>query len=123
MANDKRVLVADAGSGVGLEVVKLLRARGSPVTGLVRNPVYAEGLQSLGAEMVKADAFDPVATLAAVGASGASAIVCTLGGRPEDGRRIDHIGVENLIAAAKDAGTRWSERRPQHRARRPDRLK
>lgn len=104
MADDNHTLVAGAGSGVGLEVVKLLRARGSPVTGLVRNPDYAQRLKDLGAEMVQADAFDPTATMAAVSASGANAIVCTLGGRPEDGRRIDHVGVENLIAAAKAVG-------------------
>jgi len=104
MTTDKRILVAGAGSGVGREVVTVLRARGNPVTGLIRNPKYAEGLQGLGAETIQGDAFDLDATSAAVGASGADAIVCTLGGRPEDGRRIDHIGVENLIAAAKEAG-------------------
>ncbi len=104
MSDGNRILVAGAGSGVGLEVVRVLRAGGRPVTGLIRNPDYEERLQSFGAETVRGDAFDPDATRIAVGASDADAIVCTLGGKPEDGRRIDHVGVENLIAAAKAAG-------------------
>lgn len=100
----KRVLVAGAGSGVGLEAVKLLRGQDRPVTALIRNKQYEAALADLGADVVHSDLGDRDATVAAVASSGANAIVCTIGSKPGDAKRIDFVGVQHLIEGARKAG-------------------
>ncbi len=98
------VLVAGAGSGVGLEVVKILCASAVPVCALIRNKAYEAELQALGAEVLYCDVSDSAATSAALKGSGAGAIVCTLGSKPGETRRIDFIGVQKLVDGAKQTG-------------------
>ena len=102
----ERVLVAGAGSGVGLEVVKRLRQRGRPVVALIRNEQYEKPLHDLGAEIALCDLSDRTATVEALLSTHCDAIVCTIGSKPGDGARIDYVGVQNLLEGADSAAIR-----------------
>lgn len=102
----KHVLVAGGGSGVGLEVVRLLRSKGVAVTALVRNADYAAALEPIGAQIALANALDVRGIEESFLSLHADAIVCTLGSRPTDVQRVDYVGVRNLVQVANKKGVR-----------------
>ena len=99
------VFVAGASRRVGFETVKALRAKGYEVTCFFRNADDRDVVEATGARAVIVDAFDAAAVSTAVSDAGPlDALICTLGGKPGDEPRIDHIGAKNCIDAAKVAG-------------------
>ncbi len=113
-----RVFVAGATGAVGNRLVSLLTSAGHVVFGTTRTPAKAELIRRAGADPVVADGLDAHAVSAAVAAARPDVIVhemTSLGG-VSDLRRFDRVfaisnrlrteGLDNLLAAAKPAGTR-----------------
>lgn len=101
------VLVFGGNRATGLEVVKLLKARGETVTVAVRASSDTGALRALGVATVVADAMDAEQVRAAVAAGRYAAVVSTLGGgRGDRSRRPDFEGNRNAIDAARAAGVR-----------------
>lgn len=104
------VLVIGGNRATGLEVVRLLRARGEDVVALVRPASDASAAEALGARIVRGDAMNPpdlTAALTAVPAGGGfRAIVSTLGATSVDGPRPDFEGNRNAVDAARFAGVK-----------------
>jgi uncharacterized protein YbjT (DUF2867 family) len=102
------VLVIGGNRATGLEVVRLLRARGEDVVVLVRPGSDASAAEALGARIVRGDVMNPpdlAAALAAVPAGGQfRAIISTLGGTSLKGPRPDFDGNRNAVDAARLAG-------------------
>lgn len=96
----KPVFVAGGSRGVGLEVVKLLSAAGTPVHALVRRiDAVAELSKYNGVKCFLGDAFDEAAVQASM--NGCVAAITTLGGKPEaDGKRVDYFGNSNVVEQA-----------------------
>lgn len=99
------VFVAGASRRVGFETVKRLREKGYDVTCFFRNTDDKPAVEATGAKALIVDAFDEKAVNDAIaGAAPVDALICTLGGKPGDEPRIDHIGAKHCINAAKSAG-------------------
>lgn len=74
-----RVLVFGATRNTGLEVVKILRDRGEPVTAFVRPTSDRTELEALGVDFAEGDATDPSTLPAAFAAHRIRAVVSTIG--------------------------------------------
>jgi len=97
------VLVIGATRGTGLEVVKILKARGDDVTALVRVSSDVAELEAMDVDRVVGDAFDPKSLDAALAGKTYRAVISTLGtvrGEP----RVDFDGNRNAIDAAVKSG-------------------
>jgi len=102
-ADPRPVLIFGATRNTGLEVARILRARGQAVTAAVRATSDRSGLQSLGVDFVVADAIDAEAVRTAVAAQDFQAIVTTVAcSRCEPPP--DFLGNRNIIDAAKAEG-------------------
>jgi nucleoside-diphosphate-sugar epimerase len=113
-----RVFVAGASGAVGSRLLPLLLSAGHTVVGLTRNLVNAEAIGRTGAAAAVADALNRAAIVDAVVAAKPDVIVheMTSLGDANDLRRFDRSfgvtnrlrteGLQNLLAAAKQAGTR-----------------
>ena len=105
-ASDGPVLVVGATGNTGRRVVEQLRARGVAVRAASRKPekMRALGLEAAGAELVALDVLDPESIASAM--AGASAVVCCTGFTPslnfkkDNPAKVDHVGTDNLVAAA-----------------------
>ncbi len=102
-ALDGPVLVFGGTAGVGLETVKVLRARGIPVTVFVRPTSDRTPLEPLGVSYVVGNALNEQEVTAAFSAADFAAVVSSLGGRFGEPRP-EHIGNRNINNAAKAAG-------------------
>ncbi len=102
-ALDGPVLVFGGTAGVGLETVKVLRARGIPVTVFVRPTSDRTPLEPLGVSYVVGNALNEQEVTAAFSAADFAAVVSSLGGRHGEPRP-EHIGNRNINNAAKAAG-------------------
>ncbi len=100
------VLVLGGTRGTGLEVVRILKARGEDVAVLARPSSDAGEAQRLGARIVRGDALNPADIAAALSTAQFRAVVSTLGGRRGDTRRPDFEGNRNAVDAARAAGAR-----------------
>jgi 2-alkyl-3-oxoalkanoate reductase len=112
-----RVFVAGATGAVGSRLVPLLASAGHSVVGLTRTPAKADAIGRAGAEAAVADALNRAAIVAAVASAKPDVIVhaMTSLGAANDLRRFDQAfavtnrlrteGLNNLLAAAKQAGT------------------
>ena len=101
------ILVTGGTGFVGGHVVHELRGRGLPVRCLVRDPHKTSKLAAWGCELVQGDMTDNASIRRAV--EGADTVVDLVGirqGREEQFQRIMVGGTRDLLAAAKDAGTR-----------------
>jgi nucleoside-diphosphate-sugar epimerase len=111
-----RVFVAGASGAIGLRLVAQLTDRGHEVVGSFRTPGHGERIRALGAEPVALDLLDARAVRAAVLAAEPDAIThqATALAGAKFSRKFDKTfmptnrlrteGVDNLIAAAKEAG-------------------
>lgn len=100
------VLVLGGTRGTGLEVVRVLRARGDDVLVLARPASDAGAAEALGARIFRGDAMVPADLNAALAAGGIRAIVSSLGGKNAQGQRVDFIGNRDAVDAARLAGVR-----------------
>lgn len=104
VAPDPRpVLIFGASGKTGYEVVRLLRARGQPVTAAVRSSSDRSRLDPLGVSFVVADALDPAAVRAAAATGNFRAVITTVGCLRCDPPP-DFIGNRNIIDATKASG-------------------
>ncbi|MDX2222983.1 MAG: SDR family oxidoreductase [Rhodospirillaceae bacterium] len=104
-AAGKRIIVFGASRETGLEVTKILAARGDVVTAFVRPGSDRGGLAPLGVAYAVGDALEPASLQAAFAAQRYDAVICTIGGSRGD-RRPDYEGVRNIVDAAKAAGVK-----------------
>jgi len=120
----KTVLVAGGTSASGVELVRVLKARGWRVVAMVRPSSNTAPLEALGVDKVVADAMNPGETAAVFATGEFDAVVSMIGTSARDlpkrrnavdvrirgpekmdpNRRPDFIGNRNLIDAAKAAG-------------------
>jgi uncharacterized protein YbjT (DUF2867 family) len=100
------VLVVGGTRATGLEVVRVLRARGDEVVVLARPESDASAAEALGARIFRGDALNPPDLVAALGSGRFRAVVSTLGGRSLDGPRPDFEGNRNAVDAARMAGVK-----------------
>ena len=95
-------LVAGASRRVGFKTVQLLRKLDHEVTCFFRSKNALDSINALGARPYIVDALD-ISSLANLmnDSPKTDAIICTLGSKPGDERRVDHIGASNCISLAK----------------------
>ena len=103
---DGAVLVIGGTRGTGLEIVRLLRARGDEVVALVRPGSDASGPEALGATVIRGDAMRTADLAAAFEDRRFRAVVSTLGARSLKEARPDFEGNRNAVDAARAAGVR-----------------
>lgn len=99
------ILIAGATRGTGLEVARLLTARGVDVTALVRPTADLQRILQLPVKLCRGDVLDAKAVQAAFASGNFRAVVCTVGGRRGEPRP-DYQGTRNLVDAAGAAGVR-----------------
>jgi uncharacterized protein YbjT (DUF2867 family) len=90
--------------GTGLEIVKLLRQQGDEVTVLARKSSNTGAVEEIGARLVVGDALDRDSLDAALRQGSYRMVISTIGGRTQDGGRVDGVGNINMIEATKAAG-------------------
>jgi NADH dehydrogenase len=101
------VLVTGGTGFVGPHVVHALRARGTEVRALVRDPARATSLSAWGVELVRGDVTDPASVHAAcAGCDAVVHLVAIIKGSREEFEHVMSQGTRNLAAAAQDAGVR-----------------
>jgi nucleoside-diphosphate-sugar epimerase len=110
-----RIFLAGASGVIGTRLIPLLVAADHEVAGMTRSPEKATAIAALGATPVVCDVFDADALAAAVVDFHPDAILHELTDLPDDPSRIAEFGplnarirregTENLLAAAKAAGT------------------
>ncbi|WP_446831470.1 SDR family oxidoreductase [Candidatus Foliamicus sp.] len=97
------VLLFGGTRNTGLEVAKLLTARGDRVTAFVRPSSDRSGLEPLGVDFAVGDALDPETVQAAFEAGDYTAAITTVGCFSCDPRP-DYLGNANIFDAAAAAG-------------------
>jgi len=101
-----KVLVTGGTGFVGSRIVHALRAEGRDVRALVRRPERGAHLASLGVELATGDVTDAASVAAAAdGCTHVIHLVAILKGKPQDFERVMTRGTQNMLAAAKNAGT------------------
>jgi uncharacterized protein YbjT (DUF2867 family) len=98
-----RVLVFGGTRNTGLEVIRILRARGEPVTAFVRPTSDRTELEALGVDFAEGDAMDPATLPEAFAANKIRAVVSTIGCLSCEPPP-DFEGNRNIVEAAKAAG-------------------
>ena len=96
------VMVFGASGSLGLEITKVLTARGDKVTAFVRPTSDRSQLEPLGVDFAVGDAMDPQSVLAGLQQSEYDAVITTIGGFGDPPP--DYIGNANVFDAAKAAG-------------------
>jgi uncharacterized protein YbjT (DUF2867 family) len=99
------IMIFGATSGSGLEIAKVLTARGDDVTAFVRPTSNMAGLEPLKVKTVRGDAMNPADVKAAFDGRKVRAVISTIGGRRGEPRP-DFEANRNVIDAAKAAGVR-----------------
>jgi uncharacterized protein YbjT (DUF2867 family) len=103
---DKGILLFGATARTGLDVARILRERGEPVTAAVRESSDRTGLEALGASLVVADGLDADAVNRAFASGKFRAVISTIGGSRKDPRRPDFESTRNIVDAAKRHGVK-----------------
>lgn len=99
------VLLFGAGRGTGLEIARLLRARGDAVRAMIRPAADAAPLEALGVEVVRGNVLDRADVEAAFAAGPVRAVIDTVGGRRGEPRP-DFEGTVLLVDEALAHGAR-----------------
>lgn len=97
------VLIVGASRGTGLEVARLLAARGEAVTAFVRPTAELAALLQIRVKLYKGDVLDPQSVAGAFASGNFRAVIDTVGGRRGEPRP-DYHGTRNLVDAARQAG-------------------
>ena len=100
------VMVIGGTRATGLEIVKILRARGDDVIVLARATSDATEAEQTGARIARGDAMQPADLAAIFAGNSIRGVISTLGARSLDGPRPDYEGNRNAVDAAKAAGVR-----------------
>lgn len=95
---DDGVLIFGATRNTGLEIAKILVARGEPVTAFVRPTSNLENLEPLNVAYVQGDAMNADDVEAAIAAKHYKAVISTLGGGRGE-RPPDLVGTINIVDA------------------------
>jgi uncharacterized protein YbjT (DUF2867 family) len=103
---DGAVLVIGGTRGTGLEVVRLLRARGEAVVVLARTESDTRELETMGVRIIRGNALRQVEMKQAMTLAPVRAVVSTLGARTVKEPRPDFEGNRNAVDAAKAAGVK-----------------
>ncbi len=104
--SDDGIFILGATRASGLEIARLLTARGDLVTALAREGSPRENLNAIGATVVIGDALNRESLDAALADKNFRAVIASLGGPPRDDRKVDLDGNVNAVDAAKAAGTK-----------------
>lgn len=105
-ADKGAILVVGASSGTGLEITKVLAARGDNVVAFVRPTSDRKELEPLKVKYAVGDATDAASVRKAIADFKVRAIVSSLGGRRGQTDRPDLIGTKNFAEAGKAAGVK-----------------
>ena len=105
-AGEGAVLVIGGTRATGLDIVRLLRARGDDVVVLVRPASDASEVEATGARVVRGDAVNPADMTAALASGQFRAIVSTLGAKNLEGPRPEFEGTRSSVDAARAAGVK-----------------
>lgn len=104
-AENSGVLIFGASRETGLEIARILAARGEAVTAFVRPTSDLSALKTFEVKFIEGDALNPSDVMAALKAKKYSAVISTLGGGRGD-TRPDLEGSNNVVDAAKAAGVK-----------------
>jgi uncharacterized protein YbjT (DUF2867 family) len=102
--NIHQVFLAGASRGVGRDIARLLHHQDFAVTALLRSEAAVMELQAMGIQTVTGDALNPEQIESVM--TDFDAVISTIGGLPQDGKRPDYEGNKNLIDAAVQAGVK-----------------
>lgn len=97
------VLVFGGTRNTGLEIIKILAARGDSVTAFVRPTSDVSALNELGVTLFEGDALDADSVKAAFEAGNYGAVISSLGSTRGDSP-VDDVGTINVAEAAKATG-------------------
>ncbi|MBT7451283.1 MAG: NAD(P)H-binding protein, partial [Rhodospirillaceae bacterium] len=97
------VLVFGGTRNTGLEIIKILAARGDSVTAFVRPTSDVSALNDLGVTLFEGDALDADSVRAAFDAESYGAVISSLGSTRGDSP-VDDVGTINVAEAAKATG-------------------
>ena len=100
------VLIVGGTRATGLEVARILLARGDAVTVLARPTSNTAEAQKLGAKVVRGNALSASDMTAALASDKFAAVITLLGTTGKDRPRPDFEGNKNVFDAAKAAGVR-----------------
>jgi uncharacterized protein YbjT (DUF2867 family) len=106
LQNDKGVLLFGASQRTGLEVARILAARGERVTAFVRPTSDRTELDRLAVNYVVGDVTVADDVGKALAGGDYRAVICTVGGARGDDPRPDFIGVRNIVDAVVRSGVR-----------------
>jgi uncharacterized protein YbjT (DUF2867 family) len=98
------VLILGGNRGTGLETAKILALRGEAVTVLVRPESDASALEDLDITVIRGNVLDSDDVRRAYAAGEFRAVVNTVGGKRGELPRPDVVGVNNMIAGAREVG-------------------
>ncbi len=104
VAGSDAVLVIGGTRATGLEIVRVLRARGDDVVVLARETSDASAAEATGARIFRGDAMNPPDLAALMASNRFRAVISTLGATSLDGPRPDFDGNRNAVDAARAAG-------------------
>lgn len=97
------ILVFGGTRGTGLEIIKILKARGDTVTAFVRPTSDVSLLRELGVDLFEGDALDVDSVMAAFQSGPYGAVISSLGSRRGDSA-VDDVGTINVADAALASG-------------------
>jgi uncharacterized protein YbjT (DUF2867 family) len=103
MADESYIFLAGASRGVGREVAKCLTEQNWQVKALLRSEAARAELEAMGIKVVLGDALNVKDVEGAMLDEPIHAVISTIGGLPQDGKRADYAGNKNLIHAAVKA--------------------
>jgi len=103
-SQDGGVLIFGGTRNTGLEIAKILVARGDQVTAFVRPTSDLSGLDPLGVNYAVGDALNFDDVLAVLNSGTYRAVISTIGSSPRAENPVDYTGTVNIVEAAKVAG-------------------
>lgn len=103
MIDTAYIFLAGASRGVGREVAKCLMEQQMNVKALLRTEAARAELEAMGVKVMMGDALNVGDVERAMLAEPIGAVISTIGGLPQDGKRADYLGNKNLIDVAVKA--------------------
>jgi uncharacterized protein YbjT (DUF2867 family) len=100
------ILLFGGSRETGLEVAKILAARGEAVTAFVRRASDLAALKALDVRLFYGDVMDPKTVSDAFASGKFRAVISSLGARRGQVPRPDYEGTKNIVDAAKKAGVK-----------------